>query len=77
MEGSLRLWLEQVREYEPFIVVETDCDSMAGSKGFNNVAGYAHISLSVRYHFLSIPSLDCFYLLEDTNGCKRYKQPNH
>lgn len=30
----------QVREYEPFIVVETDCDSMAGSKGFNTVAGY-------------------------------------
>ncbi|KAG0591894.1 hypothetical protein KC19_1G210000 [Ceratodon purpureus] len=30
----------QVREYEPFIVAETDCDGMAGSKGFNTVAGY-------------------------------------
>lgn len=35
-----RTALYEVREYEPFIVVETDCDSMAGSKGFNTVAGY-------------------------------------
>ncbi|KAH9553797.1 hypothetical protein CY35_08G031600 [Sphagnum magellanicum] len=30
----------QVREYEPFIVVETEGDSLSGSKGFNAVAGY-------------------------------------
>jgi hypothetical protein len=29
----------QVREYEPFIVVETEGDSLSGSKGFNAVAG--------------------------------------
>ncbi|KAG0620713.1 hypothetical protein M758_4G237700 [Ceratodon purpureus] len=30
----------QVREYEPVVVVETDCDSIAGSNNFNTVAGY-------------------------------------
>ena len=35
-------WFEQVREYESFIMAETDCDSMTGSKGFNTVAGYVH-----------------------------------
>lgn len=35
-----RTALYQVREYEPLIVVETDCDSIAGSKNFNTVAGY-------------------------------------
>jgi hypothetical protein len=29
----------QVREYEPFIVVETEGESLSGSKGFNAVAG--------------------------------------
>ncbi|XP_010535883.1 PREDICTED: uncharacterized protein LOC104811045 [Tarenaya hassleriana] len=30
----------EVREYEPFIVVETNGDKLSGSSGFNNVAGY-------------------------------------
>ncbi|KAL3535808.1 hypothetical protein ACH5RR_004269 [Cinchona calisaya] len=30
----------EVRKYEPFIVVETDGDKLAGSSGFNAVAGY-------------------------------------
>lgn len=29
----------QVRKYEPFIVVETSGDKLAGSAGFNTVAG--------------------------------------
>ena len=41
-EVNCVFWYKQVREYEPFIVAETDCDGMAGSKGFNTVAGYVH-----------------------------------
>ena len=39
---------EQVREYEPLIVVETACENMAGSKGFNSVAGYVYLFISLR-----------------------------
>ncbi|XP_014494515.1 uncharacterized protein LOC106756555 [Vigna radiata var. radiata] len=30
----------EVRQYDPFIVVETDGDKLSGSTGFNDVAGY-------------------------------------
>ncbi|KAF7838642.1 SOUL heme-binding family protein [Senna tora] len=30
----------EVRQYDPFIVAETNGDKLSGSKGFNNVAGY-------------------------------------
>ncbi|KAK9101881.1 hypothetical protein Sjap_019135 [Stephania japonica] len=30
----------EIREYSPFVVVETKGDKLAGSKGFNDVAGY-------------------------------------
>lgn len=29
----------QVRKYDPFIVVETEGDNLAGNRGFNDVAG--------------------------------------
>ncbi|XP_025701706.1 uncharacterized protein [Arachis hypogaea] len=32
--------LQQVRQYNPFIIVETTGDKLSGSKGFNDVAGY-------------------------------------
>lgn len=58
-EADCVLWFEQVREYEPFIVVETDCDSVAGSKGFNTVAGYVALSA----HFNLARSCECFFFL--------------
>ncbi|KAJ8527919.1 hypothetical protein K7X08_015370 [Anisodus acutangulus] len=30
----------EVRKYDPFIVVETEADNLAGNRGFNDVAGY-------------------------------------
>ncbi|KAG5569773.1 hypothetical protein H5410_059539 [Solanum commersonii] len=30
----------EVRKYDPFIVVETEGDNLAGNRGFNDVAGY-------------------------------------
>jgi len=36
---KLDLIVWQVRNYEPFIVVETIGDKLSGSSGFNNVAG--------------------------------------
>jgi len=33
------LMMKQVRQYDPFIVVETNGDKLSGSTGFNDVAG--------------------------------------
>ncbi|KOM40158.1 hypothetical protein LR48_Vigan04g035600 [Vigna angularis] len=38
-EGLLDV-IRQVRQYDPFIVVETNGDKLSGSTGFNDVAGY-------------------------------------
>lgn len=43
---------KQVREYDPFIVVETPCDSLASSKGFNSVAGYV-FNITQLHFFIS------------------------
>ncbi|OIV97197.1 hypothetical protein TanjilG_28948 [Lupinus angustifolius] len=39
LEGLLEV-IKQVRQYDPFIVVETNGDKLSGSTGFNDVAGY-------------------------------------
>lgn len=31
--------VQQVRQYNPFVVVETNGDKLAGNTGFNDVAG--------------------------------------